>query len=90
MRKTSHGREHAYGYDGFRVRTRSAGGGEQIWFTEGITEKDGVRQHYVNQVPMKRGCSYQDVCNVVVFLASDQSAYMTGQAINVTGGQQLQ
>ena len=39
---------------------------------------------------MKRGCTYDDVCNVVVFLASDQSSYMTGQAINVTGGQEMQ
>lgn len=54
----------------------------------GITE-DQVRQLYVDQVPMKRGCTYDDVCNVVVFLASDQSGYMTGQAINVTGGQEM-
>jgi len=54
----------------------------------GKTEEE-VRQHYVNQVPMKRGCTYQDVTNVVLFLASDESAYMTGQAINVTGGQQM-
>lgn len=54
----------------------------------GITE-DEVRQKYVNQVPMKRGCTYEDVCNVIVFLASEQSSYMTGQAINVTGGQEM-
>lgn len=52
----------------------------------GITEEE-VRQKYVDQVPMKRGCTYEDVCNVVVFLASDQASYVTGQAINVTGGQ---
>jgi len=52
----------------------------------GITEEE-VRQKYVEQVPMRRGCTYEDVCNVVVFLASDQASYMTGQAINVTGGQ---
>ncbi len=55
---------------------------------QGITEEE-VRQRYVDQVPMKRGCSYDDVCNLVVFLASDQSSYMTGQAINVTGGQEM-
>jgi sorbitol-6-phosphate 2-dehydrogenase len=55
---------------------------------QGITEEE-VRQKYVNQVPMKRGCTYEDVCNVVVFLASDQSSYMTGQAVNVTGGQEM-
>jgi sorbitol-6-phosphate 2-dehydrogenase len=54
----------------------------------GISEEE-VRQRYVDQVPMKRGCTYQDVTNVVVFLASDQSNYMTGQAINVTGGQEM-
>jgi sorbitol-6-phosphate 2-dehydrogenase len=54
----------------------------------GITEAE-VRQKYIDQVPMKRGCTYEDVCNVVVFLASDQSSYMTGQAINVTGGQEM-
>jgi len=55
---------------------------------QGITEEE-VRQKYIDQVPMKRGCSYDDVANAVVFLASDQSNYMTGQAINVTGGQEM-
>ncbi len=55
---------------------------------QGITEEQ-VRQKYIDQVPMKRGCTYDDVCNVLVFLASDQSSYMTGQAINVTGGQEM-
>ena len=54
----------------------------------GITEEQ-VRQRYIDQVPMKRGCTYEDVCNVVVFLASDQASYMTGQAVNVTGGQEM-
>jgi sorbitol-6-phosphate 2-dehydrogenase len=54
----------------------------------GISEEE-VRQKYVDQVPMKRGCTFDDVTNVVVFLASDQSSYMTGQAINVTGGQEM-
>ena len=54
----------------------------------GISEEE-VRQRYIDQVPMKRGCTYLDVTNVVVFLASDQSNYMTGQAINVTGGQEM-
>jgi sorbitol-6-phosphate 2-dehydrogenase len=53
-----------------------------------ITEEQ-VRQKYIDQVPMKRGCTYDDICNVLVFLASDQSSYITGQAINVTGGQEM-
>ncbi len=54
----------------------------------GITEEE-VRQKYVDQVPMKRGCTYTDITNVLVFLTSDQASYMTGQAINVTGGQEM-
>ncbi len=43
----------------------------------GITEEE-VRQRYIDQVPMKRGCTYQDITNVVVFLASDQSELYDG------------
>jgi sorbitol-6-phosphate 2-dehydrogenase len=56
--------------------------------TRGMTEEE-VRQYYMDQVPLGRGCTYEDVCNVLVFLASEQSSYMTGQAINVTGGQEM-
>jgi sorbitol-6-phosphate 2-dehydrogenase len=48
-----------------------------------------VRRKYEEQVPLDRGCTYNDVANVVLFLASDAAAYMTGQAINVTGGQEM-
>ncbi len=54
----------------------------------GISPEE-VRRRYEEQVPLGRGCTYDDVCNVVVFLASDQASYMTGQAINVTGGQEM-
>ncbi len=61
---------------------------KQYAANQGITEEQ-VRQKYIDQVPMKRGCQYRDVTNVVVFLASEDSSYMTGQAINVTGGQEM-
>jgi sorbitol-6-phosphate 2-dehydrogenase len=48
-----------------------------------------VRRKYEEQVPLGRGCTYDDVAGVVLFLASDAAAYMTGQAINVTGGQEM-
>ncbi len=54
----------------------------------GITSEE-VRRKYIEQVPLGRGCTYDDVANVVVFLSSDESSYMTGQAINVTGGQEM-
>lgn len=55
---------------------------------QGLSEAE-VRQKYIDQVPLRRGCTYDDVCNTIVFLASDQASYMTGQAINVTGGQEM-
>ena len=55
----------------------------------GAKNIEDVRQAYTNQVPMKRGCSYDDIGNAVVFLASDQSTYITGIALSVTGGQEM-
>jgi len=61
---------------------------EQYAKNQGTT-KDVIRQKYIDQVPLKRSCQYEDIENVLVFLASQEASYMTGQAINVTGGQQM-
>jgi len=61
---------------------------EQYSRTQGLTVEQ-IKEKYLSQVPLGRSCTYEDVCNVVVFLASDQASYMTGQAINVTGGQEM-
>lgn len=53
-----------------------------------ITEAE-VRQKYLDAVPLRRPCTYEDVCNTLMFLVSDQASYITGQAINVTGGQEM-
>ena len=37
-------------------------------------------------IPLKRGGTADDVANATVFLASDMSAYITGQVLNVCGG----
>ncbi len=61
---------------------------EQYARTQNLTV-DQVKKKYTDQVPLGRGCTYDDVTNVVAFLASDDASYMTGQAINVTGGQEM-
>ncbi len=37
-------------------------------------------------IPLKRGGSTEDIANACLFLASDMSAYITGQTLNVDGG----
>ena len=39
-----------------------------------------------NSIPLKRGGTPEDIANTTLFLASDMSAYITGQALNVCGG----
>lgn len=45
-----------------------------------------VVEEWRNSIPLKRGGQPMDVANLTVFLASDMSAYITGQTINVCGG----
>ena len=39
-----------------------------------------------NAIPLKRGGTPEDIANACVYLASDLSAYVTGQTLNVDGG----
>jgi len=39
-----------------------------------------------NAIPMKRYGKPEDIAKVAVFLASEESAYVTGQVITVDGG----
>ncbi len=52
--------------------------------TGALDEK--VVQGWRDAIPMKRGGTAEDVANVCLFLASDMSAYVTGQTIHVCGG----
>jgi len=60
---------------------------EVAWEAELLgTTPEAVLQSYVDQTPLGRLETPEDVADVVVFLASDAARFMTGQAINVTGG----
>ena len=48
--------------------------------------KDEVKEEIVKNIPLRRTGKPQDVANVVKFLASDDSSYITGQVIQVDGG----
>jgi len=45
-----------------------------------------VREDVAGSIPLGRLGTAEDVAKVAVFLASEDSSYMTGQAVNVTGG----
>lgn len=45
-----------------------------------------VVDQWRNAIPLKRGGQPEDVANATVFLASDMSAYITGQTLHVCGG----
>ena len=47
---------------------------------------DDVKQKYFDSIPLGKFGQTEDIANVVAFLASDMSAYVTGQTINVDGG----
>ncbi|WP_026452052.1 3-oxoacyl-[acyl-carrier-protein] reductase [Aequorivita capsosiphonis] len=53
-----------------------------------MTEKLGedAIKAWSEMIPLKRGGTTKDVANACVFLASDLSAYVTGQVLNVDGG----
>ena len=52
--------------------------------TTSLSEK--AREMMVNQIPLGRVGTPEDIAGAVLFLASDQAAYITGQVIHVNGG----
>lgn len=50
---------------------------------------DEVRAKWAETIPLRRGGTPEDVANVTLFLASDLSAYVSGQVIHVCGGMNM-
>ena len=48
--------------------------------------KDEIKEEIAKAIPLKRMGTADDVANLVRFLASEDSSYITGQVINVDGG----
>jgi 3-oxoacyl-[acyl-carrier protein] reductase len=56
----------------------------QTDMTEVLSDK--VKENTLNSIPLKRFGTVEDVSNVVAFLCSSDSDYITGQVINIDGG----
>lgn len=52
--------------------------------TDSLSEK--VKAEFTSQIPLGHMGSPKDIANAVVFLASNESSYITGQVISVNGG----
>ena len=50
--------------------------------TENLSENNALVDH----IPMKRFAQPEDIANLALFLASDQSDYITGEVISIDGG----
>ena len=48
--------------------------------------KEDVKEHIYNQIPLKRMGTAKEVAELIYFLGSDNSSYITGQVINIDGG----
>ena len=50
---------------------------------------DDIRAEWCKKIPLRRGGTPEDVANVALFLASDLSAYVSGQVIQIDGGMNM-
>jgi NAD(P)-dependent dehydrogenase (short-subunit alcohol dehydrogenase family) len=71
----------------FGIRVNAVGPGRlRTAMTEPLFQDDAVRESFLRLVPLGRAGTVQDLAGAVVFLASDASAYITGQSLYVDGG----
>ena len=73
-----------YGPDGVLINTVSPGLVDSRMFRSGMTEE--ALASMLEQVPLRRTATPEEVAGTVLFLASDHASYITGATINVSGG----
>ena len=60
---------------------------KSLWISAALSEE--VKTEWAKKIPLRRGGTPEDVADVATFLASDMSAYVSGQVIQVDGGMNM-
>ena len=55
--------------------------------TDGLSED--IKKNFLDRIPMKKIGKPEDIANTVIFLASEEAEYITGQTITVDGGRTI-
>lgn len=76
-----------YATDGIRINAICPGFIDTPLLTEGgITDQADAKQRIVDLHPMKRLGKADEIANSFIFLASDESSFVSGTAIEIDGG----
>ncbi|CAN5285625.1 SDR family oxidoreductase [soil metagenome] len=76
-----------FGPQGITVNAVSPGGTMSVSFAAGVSA--AVIDEWEKSIPMRRIGQGTDIANAMLFLASDEGSYITGQNLIVDGGQAL-
>jgi 3-oxoacyl-[acyl-carrier protein] reductase len=71
---------------GFGITVNAVCPGWVDWGSKHAAAPAAVRASALSQIPLGRTGTADDIANAVVFLASDQAAYLTGVSLDVNGG----
>ncbi|WP_430334870.1 SDR family NAD(P)-dependent oxidoreductase [Rhodococcus sp. ACT016] len=78
-----------YGPRGIRANSIAPGGVADAPMSGGGLNYPPIRSLYLREIPLGRVGVAEDVANVAAWLAGDESGYVTGQVLHVSGGQTL-
>lgn len=70
---------------GVRINAVAPGAVDTAMMHEGLNDAD--REAFVDQIPLGRMASAEELAAATLFLVREESAYMTGTTLNVSGGQ---
>lgn len=80
---------HEFGHQGVRANSIAPGGVADAPMSGGGLMHPGIAALYHREIPLGRSGVAVEVADAALWLASDESSFVTGQVIHVSGGQTL-